>query len=155
MNQNKFKNIILLCLLLLVISGCAIPKVVILDDPLTPEEHINLGVAYERQDKFDAAINEYELAAKKSPVGYLYLGNAYFSKLDTEKAEYYYKKMIAEDPGYSDAYNNLAWLYFTRGENLEYAEELVLKAIELNPDQKDLYNDTLEKILGAKKENIR
>jgi tetratricopeptide (TPR) repeat protein len=156
MIQNKsFKNITLLALLLLVISGCAIPKVVILDDPLTPEEHINLGVAYERQDKFDAAISEYELASKKSPVGYLYLGNAYFSKLDTEKAEYYYKKMIDEDPGYSDAYNNLAWLYYTRGENLEYAEELVLKAIELNPDQKELYNDTLEKIRRAKSETIR
>jgi tetratricopeptide (TPR) repeat protein len=137
---------VLIILLLLTISGCAVPRIVILDDPLTPEEHINLGVAYEKQNNFDAAINEYKLAAGKLPIGYLYLGNAHFSKGDSEKAEIYYKKMISKVPTNADAYNNLAWLYYTQKKNLETAEELVLKAMELNPVQKEHYGDTLEKI---------
>jgi tetratricopeptide (TPR) repeat protein len=143
--------VLFVILLLLVFSGCSVPKIVILDDPLTPEEHINLGVAYEKQNNFDAAIKEYKIASGKLPIGYLYLGNAYFNKGDEEKAEFYYRKMIDKVPGNSDAYNNLAWLHYTRGKNLEEAEVLVLKAIELNPAQEDLYKDTLEKIRQSKR----
>ncbi|MBM4339068.1 MAG: tetratricopeptide repeat protein [Deltaproteobacteria bacterium] len=122
------------------------PKVVIPKDSLTPEEHLNLGVAYEKKGLFDSAIKEYKQAAKKLPIGYLYLGNAYFLKNELDKAETFYKKMIKKDPKNGDAHNNLAWLYYVKKENLDVAEEYALRAIELNPLKADIYRDTLEKI---------
>ncbi|MBU4321122.1 MAG: tetratricopeptide repeat protein, partial [Nitrospinae bacterium] len=122
----------------------------ILDDPLSPEEHINLGVAYEKQGDIDNALKEYRLASKKLPLAYLYMGNIYFQKNDLDEAESAYKKAIKKAPDNSDAYNNLAWLYYTKKENLNEAEYLALKAIELNPSKKEIYQDTLNKIRGAK-----
>jgi tetratricopeptide (TPR) repeat protein len=132
------------------LSGCAMPKIIILDDPLSPEEHINLGVAYEKQGDIDNALKEYRLASKKLPLAYLYMGNIYFQKNDLDEAESAYKKAIKKAPDNSDAYNNLAWLYYTKKENLAEAEYLALKAIELNPSKKEIYQDTLEKIRGAR-----
>lgn len=120
-------------------------------DPLTPEEHLNLGVAYEQKGEYDNAIAEYRLAAKKLPIAYLYLGNAHFQKNELVEAEEYYKKAIKRDPKNADAYNNLAWLYYRKGEKLEEAENLALRAIELNPSKDNIYRDTLEKIREMKK----
>lgn len=139
-----------LCALLL-LSGCSIPRIIILKDPLTPEEHLNLGVAYEKQGELDAAIKEYKLAAENLPAGYLYLGNAHFQKRELGKAEKYYKKAIEKEPGNADAHNNLAWLYYTKKENLDQAENLALRALELNPAKESIYRDTLDKIREMKK----
>lgn len=136
---------------MLYLSGCSFPRIIILKDPLTPEEHLNLGLAYEKQGEFEPAIKEYTAAAKKLPLAYLYLGNVHFQKKDLGKAEEYYKKAIKNDPRNADAHNNLAWLYYTKKENLEQAEHLALKAIELNPSKENIYRDTLEKIREMKK----
>lgn len=134
----------------LFIGACAMPRIIVLDDPLSPEEHINLGVTYERKGELDNALKEYKVASGKLPVAYLYIGNIYFQKNELEEAEFYYKKAIQEDPLNADAHNNLAWLYFIMGENLDEAERLAIKAIELNPAKKAIYFDTLEKIKSLK-----
>jgi tetratricopeptide (TPR) repeat protein len=130
--------------------ACSLPKIIILDDPLSPEEHINLGVAYEKKGEIDNALKEYKLASKNIPLAYLYIGNIYFQKNDFDEAESAYRKAIKKDPQNADAHNNLAWLYYTKKENLNEAESLALKAIELNPAKKELYQDTLDKIRGTK-----
>ncbi|MBI5050897.1 MAG: tetratricopeptide repeat protein [Nitrospirae bacterium] len=130
--------------------ACSLPKIIILDDPLTPEEHINLGGTYEKKGEIDNALKEYKLASKNIPLAYLYMGNIYFQKNDFDEAESAYRKAIKKDPQNADAHNNLAWLYYTKKENLNEAEALALKAIELNPAKKDLYQDTLDKIRGVK-----
>jgi tetratricopeptide (TPR) repeat protein len=130
----------------LFLSSCSLPRIIILDDPLSPEEHINLGVAYEGRGEFDAAIKEYRAASKKTPIAYLYLGNVYFVMKEYDKAEEYYKEAIEQDPLNADAYNNLAWLYYTTRRNLKEAEKLVLEAIKLNPSKSEIYKDTLNKI---------
>jgi tetratricopeptide (TPR) repeat protein len=135
----------------ILISSCSFPKIIILKDPLTPEEHLNLGVAYEGRGEFDQAIREYQVAAKKLPVAFLHLGNAHFLKNQLKEAEGYYRKAIKKNPQNADAYNNLAWLYYTRGENLEEAEALAHKALELDPSKNSTYEDTLEKIREKKK----
>jgi len=136
------------CLLLL---GCAFPRIIVLDDPLSPEEHLNLGVTYEKKGELDNALKEYQVASKKLPVAYLYMGNIYFQKNEFDKAESCYKKAINKDSENADAHNNLAWLYFIERKNLDEAERLVLKAIELNPAKKNIYQDTLERIRALKK----
>jgi tetratricopeptide (TPR) repeat protein len=137
-------------LLAICLCSCTIPKIIVLDDPLSAEEHLNLGVTYEKQGDFDNALKEYKTASKKLPLAYLYMGNVYFQKKEYEEAEFHYKKAIKKDPENADAYNNLAWLYYTKREKLDEAEKLALKAIELNPSKKEIYGDTLEKIRGLR-----
>jgi tetratricopeptide (TPR) repeat protein len=148
----RCSTLLALCSMLLAIClfGCAFPRIVVLDDPLSPEEHLNLGVAYEQKGELDNALKEYKEASKKIPIAYLYIGNVYFLKSEYKEAEFYYKEAIKKNPQNADAYNNLAWLYFIKRENLDEAEGLVLKAIELNPSKKEIYIDTLEKIRGLK-----
>jgi tetratricopeptide (TPR) repeat protein len=133
------------------IAGCSLPRIIILKDPLTPEEHLNLGVVYEKQGEFDAAIKEYEAAAKKLPAAYLHLGNVYFQKNEWGRAEKYYRRAMRKEPNQADAYNNLAWLYYLQKKNLDEAETLALRALELNPEKRQIYRDTLEKIRELKR----
>jgi tetratricopeptide (TPR) repeat protein len=150
MTKRNFLLLLALCSLLFA-TGCSFPRVIILKDPLTPEEHLNLGVTYEQQGDLDNAIKEYNLAAKKLPGAFLYLGNAHFQKKEWKKAEDYYRLAIEKEPDNADAHNNLAWLYYTRREKLDEAETLARKALRLNPGKGDIYRDTLEKIQGAKR----
>ncbi len=126
-------------------SSCALPKIIVLRDPLSPEEHINLGVTYEKKGETESAISEYRKAAKELPAGYLYLGNIYFGKGEYADAEKYYRKAIKKDPALADAYNNLAWLLYTCGRDLGEGEELARKAVSLAPSNES-YKDTLAKV---------
>lgn len=151
---QKLKIFIYFAFLILIfefLMGCAFPRIIVLDDPLSPEEHLNLGVTYEKKGELDNALKEYKVASKKLPAAYNYIGNIYFLKDELDMAELYYKKSINKNPKNADAYNNLAWLYFIEKKNLDEAEVLSLKAIDLNPAKKDIYQDTLEKIRGQLK----
>jgi Flp pilus assembly protein TadD len=140
--MNTIKPFILI--LALFLTSCSIPRIIVLTDPLSPEEHINLGISYEEKGELDAAMREYKEALKKVPIAWLYLGNLYFKKGELDEAERAYKKAIKKtsDPR---AMNNLAWLYYTLNKDLEKAEELALEAVRLEPDNKD-FQDTLDKI---------
>lgn len=138
-------------ILVLGFTACSFPRIIILKDPLTPEEHINLGVAYEKQGEIENATKEYKLAAKNLPLAYLYLGNLYFQQKDLDQAEKAYRRVLAKQPENADAANNLAWLYYTQGKELDKAEALARKALELNPAKEAVYRDTLEKILEARR----
>ncbi|MDP2167298.1 MAG: tetratricopeptide repeat protein [Thermodesulfovibrionales bacterium] len=129
------------------LSSCALPKIAVIKDPLTPEEHINLGVSYEQKRELEQALDHYQSASKRLPVAHLYMGNIYFQKEDYKRAEESYKKAIkkTDDPR---AYNNLAWLYFKTGRELEKARALAEKAVELSPESGE-FKDTLEKIREA------
>lgn len=152
------------CLLSSVLSfSCSLPRIIVLDDSLTPEEHINLGVAYERKGEIDNAIEEFKKASEKLPAAYFYMGNAYMQKGNFDEAERYYKKAIKKQPDLADAYNNLAWLYYNKAkgsgltaedikEILKEAEGLALKALELSLSNEN-YKDTLDKIRKLKSKN--
>ncbi len=153
--RYSLRSLFLSLLFALLVTGCALPRIVVLDDPLSAEEHVNLGVAYERKGELADAVEEYKKASKNLPRAYLYMGNAYMQMSKPEEAEKSYKKVIKkgpDDPGSADAYNNLAWLYYTRGENLAEAENLALKALRLAP-AKENYLDTLQKIRELKAKN--
>ncbi|GAB4388194.1 MAG: tetratricopeptide repeat protein [Thermodesulfovibrionales bacterium] len=135
------------------LAACGgMPRIVVLDDPLTPEEHLNLGVAYEKRGELDLAVKEYEAASGELPLGYLYLGNARFLMEDYDRAERAYRKAVRKMPGNADAHNNLAWLLYTKGERLDEAESHALRALELDPTGDGVYRDTLEKIRALMKE---
>ena len=102
--------------------------------------------------ELDNALEEYKKASKKLPLAYTFIGNIYFQRGEFDNAEVHYKKAIKREPNHADAYNNLAWLYCTEKRNLNEAEDLVLKALQLNPSKQDIYQDTLEKIRDLKRE---
>lgn len=134
--------------LLLFVASCS--HLIILRDPLTPEEHIKLGVSYEQKGELDAAIDQYSRAVKedkKNTAAWLFMGNTWFEKKDFAKAEEAYRKALAVSPTNAEACNNLAWLLYTKKSNLDEARALALKATQLAPSNTD-YKDTLNKING-------
>ena len=155
-NTKSLKSYILVCFLytVMLLTSCNFPRIAILSDPLSPEEHINLGLAYEREGDIENAAAEYNEAARSLPTAYLYMANLYFTQDELEKAEYYYKEAIRNDENNGDAYNNLAWLYYVKGENLEEAEKLAEKAMIVQPERKRYYQDTVNNIRKLIKSNI-
>lgn len=128
-------------------SGCSIPHINVYKDPLTPEEHFNLAVAYEQEGEYEGAIREYKAASDDIAEAYYYLGNIYFTRGEYESAEKNYKIAIRKLPDNPRPYNNLAWLYLTQGRKLKEAESLASRAVELAPEEKsEPYRDTLDKI---------
>ncbi len=149
MIQGMLGKIFAVCAALISLSGCALPQIIVVKDPLTPEEHVSLGMAYERNREYDLAVKEYEAAAKKLKPARLYLANARFLNNQPDQAEALYREILNDEPN-PDAYNNLAWLLYTRRQNLAEARDLALKAVEIRPQEKQ-YRDTLQKIEDALK----
>ncbi len=136
--------------------GCGtLPKVVVLNDPLSAKEHLQLGLSYEAKGEWNLAISEYQAALEKgeSPSTIQgYLGNVYYGKKNYPKAEKSYRKALQLDPGNAPVLNNLAALYLNEGKELIEAERLVQRAIEVDPTRKSYYLDTLGEIYLARRE---
>lgn len=137
-------------------SGCgAVPKVVILHDPLSGEEHLQLGLSYEARGEWDRAILEYQTALEKggpSSVIQGYLGNAHYGKKDYVAAERAYLKSLHLNPRNAPVLNNLASLYLLEGKDLREAERWVQQAIEIDPARKPYYLETLGAVYLARSE---
>ena len=129
---------------------CALPRIIVLDDPLTPEEHLNLGVTYENKGELDNALKEYHTASKKLPLAYLYIGNIHFQKDELEKRNPTIRKRSKKTRKTPMPIITLHGFTIQKEENLDEAERLVVKAIELNPSKRDIYEDTLKKIRELK-----
>ena len=153
LEERMIRIRLLMLTLLVIMAGCAMPRFIMYDDPLSSEEHLMLGMAYEKDGEFDNAIREYKTAVRRLPIAYFYLGNVYFQKNELDQAEIYYNKAIRKDAHNADAHNNLAWLYYVKEENLDKAENLALRAMALDPSKRDVYRDTLEKIRELKGRN--
>jgi tetratricopeptide (TPR) repeat protein len=120
-------------------------------DPLTPEEHFRLAVAYDQGGEQEAAAREYKAASQEIAEAYYYLGNIYFTQGEYEAAEKNYRTAMRKLPNNPRPYNNLAWLYFTQENNLKEAESLASRALELAPEEESApYRDTLDKIRQAR-----
>jgi tetratricopeptide (TPR) repeat protein len=135
---------------LLLLSGCSLPRIIILNDPLSAGEHNNLGRSYESQGKFDLAAKQYREALKKdkkSVPALLLLGDLSYRTKNYEEAESAYKKAIKLEPGNGDVYNNLCWVYLEQHTRMEKAEELIRKALILTPEHRAYYLDTLGVVL--------
>ena len=133
--------------LLLLLSGCVLPRIVVLDDILSEEEHLKLGISYEEKGEYDLAIHEYQSALEHFPIAHLYLANIYFLRKEYLLSEKHYKEAIQRLPENPRPYNNLAWLYFTQGTKLDEAQTLAQRAIKLvPPSEASAYLDTLQKI---------
>lgn len=123
-----------LVFLCLSITGCAaISGSLFIKDPLTAEEHNNLGVIYEGEGKYELALKEYNSALDKDRslvVPLVNMGNVYLKQYEYKQAEKYYKKALKKDKHNIEAANNLASLYTETGGDYEEGLEYMNTATE-------------------------
>ena len=112
-------------LVLLLAGGCSrVPRIIVLEDPLTAAEHVELGVAYERKGELDLARREYERALRMDGKFYrarVNLGNVFLAKKEFGKARDEYLLALELRPGDAEATNNLSWAAILSGEGIEDA----------------------------------
>ncbi len=127
--------------------GCSmLPRVVILQDPLTAAEHLKLGIAYEEQGEWEHALAEYRAVLQEDPEhlqALINTGNVYTQLQQYPEAEEYYRRALRLDPNDPMANNNLAWIMVVQGVHLNEAESLIGKAMSSDPRRWSVYFDTL------------
>jgi len=119
---------------------------VILEDPLTAREHVDLGLSYELQGRMDLAEREYLKAADKErdwSVPYFNLGNVAYGNRDLTAAGKYYSQALERDPKNPDIMNNLATVLHEQGMD-DRARALIEQALGIRHRQE--YLDTLRRI---------
>jgi len=134
-------------LVLLLAGGCSrVPKIIVLEDPLTAAEHVDLGVAYERKGELDLAQREYERALRKD--GKLYrarvnLGNVFLAKKEYGNAREEYLRALELRPGDAEATNNLSWVAIFSGEGIDEALTRMEAVVSGPRGHQPAYLDTL------------
>ncbi len=84
-----------------------------------------LGMAYAKIEKFDNAIENYQIALNLNPQYHLTfynIGILYHEKKEFEKAIFYYKKAIEHFPDYLNALYNLGFVYKQKGQFVKAAK---------------------------------
>ena len=124
--------------------GCGrVPRIIVLEDPLSADEHVALGVAYERKGELAAAAREYERALKRDGKSFrarVNLGNVRLAQKEYGEAREEYLEALALRPADPEATNNLAWAAILSGDGLEEALrrlDTVLAARESSPPPVD------------------
>lgn len=134
------------CLALLLLAGCSLPRVTVHEDPLTPAEHLTLGLAALSRGDPARAQEECEDAGRE-PGALTCRADAAFLQGKPDRAEPLYRKALAADPRDHTALNNLAWLLFSQDKDLNEAEALASRAVSLAPAERAAdYADTLARI---------
>jgi tetratricopeptide (TPR) repeat protein len=114
---------------LALLPSCGLlPKVMVVPDPLEPEEHLTLGLAYEQAGELDLALREYE-AAGGLPLAMLGRGNVLFQQGQYRRAEAAYRRLLRGDLA-PEAANNLAFMLILEGRKLQEAYRLATLAVE-------------------------
>ena len=134
--------------MILILCGCALPKVVVLKDPLTAAEHNDLGLAYESQGLYELAAKEYGKAVKadkKWATPRFNLGNLAYRMGDLKGAERHYRAALEREDHNADVMNNLANVLADQGRMAE-ARAMIESALEYG--RKPAYLDTYERIMN-------
>jgi Flp pilus assembly protein TadD len=127
---------VLTVLLIVLCTGCATPRIIVLSDPLDAREHNDLGVSHEASGELDLARRSYAEAADRDPSWdqpLINLGNTHAAQGEWDAAATAYKKAIRRNSGNPESMNNLAYALVQMGEHPE-AVEWSRKALELAPD---------------------
>ncbi len=128
-------------------AGCSpLPRIIVLEDPLTAGEHLDLGVAYERKGELDLAAREYERALRKD-AGFVQarvnLGNVRLAQKKYADARREYLRALEIRPGDLDAENNLAWVAILSGEGIDGTLARLAAALAAAPSRPPAVLDTL------------
>lgn len=142
---------LLILLALPCFASCSLPRIAIIDDRLSAEEHNDLGVIYEQKGMLDFAEKEYRKAAGKKKdwaIPYFNLGNIFYKKGDVRKAEGFFREALSRDGNNARILNNLAEILYEQGK-YEESEKLIEKALSIEETKE--YLDTYQKIREKRK----
>jgi tetratricopeptide (TPR) repeat protein len=118
-------------------------------EPALIDSYVRLAQIYGTTQRHDQALAKLTEALKTNPQSIpvqMQLGLVYESKGDIPKAQQVYEKILALNPRFAPAANNLAGLYSEHGGDKEKALELAQRAKEAAPDDPHI-SDTLGWIL--------
>ncbi len=136
-----------LALVMLTAAGCSrLPRIVVLEDPLSAGEHLDLGVAYERKGELDLAAREYERALGKDPrlvQARINIGNVRLAQKKYAEARREYLRALDARPGDLDVENNLGWVAIRSGEGIGGALDRLTAALAAAPSRPPEVLDTL------------
>ena len=107
------------------------------------EAHFNLGVAHQRLEQFDMAIENYQKALDiqhAQPKAHLNLGTIYFQRNQISSAIKSFEWASAYSPNYPEAARNLGSA-FQKINKFEKAKKQFEKAISINPEYDQPYED--------------
>lgn len=146
----RLVRLVLAAVLLGGLQACSgFPRLVVLHDPLTPEEHVSLGASYLQQGLNEKAEEEFRAALvreSRNIPALVSLGNLSFERGNLEEAEEFYRRVLDEMPGHPGASNNLAMVYVARGDRLDEAERMALAALQQAGPLRPYCLDTLAHI---------
>jgi tetratricopeptide (TPR) repeat protein len=128
------------------------PKIIVLEDPLSADEHVALGVSYEKKGSLDLAAREYGRALKKDPSSYLArfnLGNVRLAEKRYDAARGEYLEALEIRPGDPEAVNNLSWAAILSGDGLADALRRMEAVLSDESRRSPPLLDTLGVLLGA------
>jgi tetratricopeptide (TPR) repeat protein len=114
-------------------------------DPANLEAYSRLGALYYSQKKLDLAIAEFDKLAAKQPnavAPQTMAGLILQAQGKNDEAQKRFERLVDLNPRAAVAANNLAWMYASRGEQLDKALQLAQAAKAELPDHPDV-NDTL------------
>lgn len=117
---------------------------------LSADEHNDLGVFLETAGQLASAAGHYRLAGELAPTNsyfHLNLGNVLLKQHLIREAAAAYAQAVKVAPDNADALNNLANAYVELGANLDEAEQLCRRAVELRLSHRAYYLDTLGSVL--------
>jgi Tfp pilus assembly protein PilF len=129
----------------LFLAGCPkiklteLPKTVWFTDPLSAEEHADLGAIYEQEGNPERALQEYAKALKKDPknvAALTGLGNLALGQGRPKLAIRYYERALKVAPENAVVLNNLAMAWLLAGDAkkaLAYADQAVAKSQGQDP----------------------
>jgi tetratricopeptide (TPR) repeat protein len=104
------------------------------------ESWLDLGFAYGKMDDFEHQIIVYQtglnhMRDEASELKLLFAMGAAYEQYDrVEEAEKVFEEIIAKAPDYAQALNYLGYMLADRGRRLEYARDLIEKAVSLSPE---------------------
>ncbi len=138
--------------LALPLVGCA--HLVILHDPLTANEHNDLGVVYETRGELGLAKKEYRKALRldsRDSRARVNLGNVAAAGNDWRSAEKQYRRALSDSSTNYDAMNNLAVALLRQGRNLDEATKWAESAAAVRTGRDSVYRVTLSEVRAARR----
>jgi tetratricopeptide (TPR) repeat protein len=128
----------------LALAGCAAARPG--GDPLSAEEHNDLGVAYFGRGDHGRAAREFERAVALRPGwgrALVNLGDARLAAGQVALAIEAYERAVEAEPGDPGAANNLAWALLQDEARWREAEAIIRGALAREPEPRGYYLDTL------------
>jgi len=124
-------------------------------NPQDKDIYYTITSSYEELEMYEEAEKNYLKAIELDPEKteyYLDLGNLYKNELDDRnKAIEQYNKIIQLDSLDLGGYNNIAIMYFNEPQNLDLAEEYLLKGLKIDPND-HLFNYNLGRLYNFRNE---